>query len=304
MADAPSVVAIVVNWRLAEATLHCLADLRACGVPGLEVAVIDNGSDDGSVERLRAGAPHATLIALPENSGYCAAVNRGLRHARERGARPALLLNNDLRLAPGFLPPLVEVLDNDPSVAGVMPTVLGPDGRVWSCGGDLRFGPNLVALRHQGAAPPPRTLGPQLVGFLPGACALYRLADLAAVGDLDEAYWMYMEDADLGLRLRRMGRKLLWIPWVHAVHVPGSSSGGARSPLRKFLMGANEIRLLRAHGTARLWLAFLLCDLLAAPLALLGGAPRGGVAKLRGILAGIRGRRLDAAVLAGLLARA
>jgi GT2 family glycosyltransferase len=299
---APRVTAIVLNFRLPAATLRVVEDLRACGSEDLSWIVVENGSGDGSAARLAAaltGDPRTLLRIEAQNLGYCGGVNLGLRLARERGAEYALLLNNDCRVPPGFLKPLVEALDNDPGLAAVAPTLVTPDGRAWCEGGFVRPRPNLVVLRGQGREPAPITHGPEACEFLPGACALYRLADLAAVGDLDEAYFMYWEDVDLGARLRGQGRGLLWLPWIRVVHEPSGSSGGGRSPLRKFMSAANTVRWLRAHGTLGLWLTFLLFDVLLYPLTFLSGTPvRAALAKGRGLLVGLGGRPITAADVA------
>jgi hypothetical protein len=81
---------------------------------------------------------------------------------------------------------------------------------------------------------------------------------------------------------------------VQVVHAAGQSSGGGRSPLRKFLMACNAVRHLRARGTLRQWLGWLLCDVLAWPLVLASG-PRPALAKLRGTWAGLVGHQASAA---------
>ena len=297
----PLVAVLLLNWRQAEATLRCLADLGACGYARTRVLLIDNGSQDGSAARFAQAAPAAETLALAENVGYCAAMNEGLAWARRGGAELVLFLNNDVRLPAGFLPPLVDVLVHAPDVAGVMPTLLRDDGLVWSQGARVRCGPNLVELVGQGRAPAPATRGPQETGFLPGACALYRRSDLEAAGGIDASYFMYFEDAALGSVLRRQGKKLLWLPWVRAVHAAGLSSGGGRSPLRKLMMGVNSVRYLRAHGTVSLWAAFWLFEVLLWPLTLLSGTPpRSALAKLRGIVRGLCGGRVSAADVRGI----
>ena len=146
-------------------------DLRACGHALLRVLLIDNGSGDGSAQRLRlAVGDDAEVMAFDHNLGYCAAMNRSLDWAEGQGIEHVLFLNNDVRLPPGFLTPMVEALDHDPGLAGVGPTVLDPDGKVWCQGGAVRFGPNLSHLRGQGREPAPKTHGPELVDYLPGAC--------------------------------------------------------------------------------------------------------------------------------------
>ena len=159
---------------------------------------------------------------------------------------------------------------------------------VWSEGAEVRFGPNLVRLTNQGAPPTATHEGPRAVGFLPGACALYRLVDLCAVGGLDEEYFMYMEDAELGERLRALGKKLLHVPWLRATHSAGMSSGGGRSPLRKFLMGRNAVLFARKHGGFRLWSAVIVFEIMLWPLSLFRGAGlRSAFAKARGVWRGL-----------------
>ncbi len=295
--------ALLLNWRHAELTLQCLRDLLAIGDVPLHVLVMDNGSDDGSAATLRAQVPalaaqhrqHTVELALlPQNLGFTGGMNHGLRWAHDRGLPYVLVLNNDLRLPADFLAPLVAVLDHDARVAAVGPTVLHPDGTVWAEGGEVAFGPNALRLRGHGRAPRPREHGPEAVGFLTGACVLLRLAEVTAIGGFDDRYFMYWEDVDLCDRLAARGGRIVWLPWVRVVHDAGKSSGGGRSPLRKFLMACNAVRFLRRRGTWGGWSALLVFDVLLWPLALVRG-PRAALAKLRGLWAGFLGHRAGAA---------
>jgi GT2 family glycosyltransferase len=289
---------LLLNWRRADLTSLCLQDLLAVGDVPLHVLVIDNGSGPAEVAVLQRAlavlpkdSPHRVdLAALPDNRGFTGGMNHGLQWAAAQGLPFVLVLNNDIRLPADFLRPLVAVLQHDPAVAAVSPTVLHPDGTVWAEGGERAFGPNGLRLRRHGLAPTPRDAGPAAVGFVPCACVLFRTAAVAAVGGFDDAYFMYWEDVDLCERLAARGGRIVWLPWVWVEHAAGQSSGGGRSPLRKFLMACNAVRYLRAHGTLRGWLGWLCCDVLAWPLVLLQG-PRAAVAKLRGTLAGLRGHR-------------
>jgi len=294
--QSPRVAALVLNWRLVDVTLQCLDDLARCGYPALDVLVMDNGSGDGSAERLEQAGAATEVMAFPENIGYCAAMNRGFLWARERGAELVLFLNNDVRLPEGFLEPMAALLKGDPSVAAVTPTILRPDGRVWCQGGAIAFHPNMLKLRGEGGEPAPVTAGPVAVDFITGACALYRLADLDDIGGLDESYFMYWEDVELGWRLRARGRALVWLPWVRVTHISSASSGGGRSTMRKYMSGLNSVRYLKAHGTPVQWCGFLLFDVLLWPVTWMGGTGlQAMLAKGRGILAGLTGRRVSVA---------
>jgi GT2 family glycosyltransferase len=289
------VVALILNFRHPESTLAVVADLARGGCSDVGVVVLDNSGGSPELRTALEGRPGHELIAFQRNLGYCAAMNRGIARARELGASFVLFLNDDVRLPPEFLRPLRDALANDSSLAAVGPTIVTPNGRAWSQGGEVRLRPNLVTLRNQGGEPAPLDSGPEAVGFLPGACALYRLADLAALGDLDEDYFMYWEDVDLGARLRARERGVVWLPWIRVTHAASSSSGGGRSPLRKYMSAVNTVRWLRAHGRARDWFAFVLFEIVLFPLTFVSGtSPRAAWAKLVGTLAGLRGARVTA----------
>ena len=250
----PRVAALVINWRHADLTLLCLDDLLAVDDVAVRVLVMDNCSDDGSAERLRAriaalgAGDRVEFASFPENRGFTGGMNHGIEWAAKSGIPYVLVLNNDLRLPKDFLGPLVAVLDNDARVAAVGPTVLQPDGTVWAEGGQLGFRPNALQLRGHGRPPHPREHGPEAVQWLPGACVLLRTAELKALGGFDDRYFMYWEDVDLCERLRAAGKRIVWLPWVRIVHSAGQSSGGGRSPLRKYLMACNAVRFLRRRG--------------------------------------------------------
>jgi len=301
---APRVAALLLNWRRADLTLACLDDLLQAVQEPIAVLVIDNGSGPaaqqgllalrGAVAALAGGLHTVELLELPDNLGFAGGMNRGLAWAAARGCDATLVLNNDLRLPPGFLAPLRELLRHDPRVVAIGPTVLHPDGTVWAEGGELACGPNALRLRRHGQAPTPADQGPVAVPFLPCACVLFSTQALVEVGGFDEDYFMYWEDVDLCDRLAARGGRIVWLPWVRVVHASGQSSGGGRSPLRKFLMANNAVRYLRQHGRLHAWLGWLLFDVLLWPLVWLQG-PAAAMAKLRGTLAGLRGHRASAA---------
>ena len=138
MAELPAVAALLLNWRQPALTALCLQDLLAVRDVPMRVLVMDNGSGDGSAALLQAQVAAAAaagaaveFVAFPDNLGFCAAMNRGIAWARERDLPLCLLLNNDLRLPPDFLLPMVSVLQHDARAMAVGPTILQPDGSVW-----------------------------------------------------------------------------------------------------------------------------------------------------------------------------
>src|SRR2546427_12210458 len=121
------VTIVVLNWSRGAETIACLESLAAADLGGAAILVVDNGSHDGSVAAIRARYPDLQIIALPENRGYAGGNNAGMRAALEAGAEAVLLLNNDTRVAPDFLPPLVDAMNSSPTSAAVASAVIRLD---------------------------------------------------------------------------------------------------------------------------------------------------------------------------------
>lgn len=292
----PGVLAVLPHYGEAASTLEAIQSLQDQHYPGLRILVLDN-SDERGGEGLpdHDGSPNVEIVRPGKNLGYCAAINLGLARCIDEGIDYLCLVNTDIRIEPDCLARLVEALEPRPQVAGVGPLLTTREGsRIWSAGSNLRFGPNEIAHRAHGLPCHSAPDRPAKVDFLPGALALYRSRTLEELGGLDEDYFMYCEDVDLGLRVTAKGQELLYLPWARAEHHGSGSSGGGASPLRKFLMGVNTPRFLRRAGSLRLWISFAIFDLLGwVPAFFLYLARprrlRAHIAKGRGMLLGLGG---------------
>ncbi len=299
-AGRPVVAALLLNYRGADMTLQCARDLLAITDVMLSIVVLDNNSGAGEVAQLQQGIADMPrgqheLHVLPfaENFGFAGGMNRGIEFAAREKIPFVLVLNNDMRLPSDFVLPLLDVLRNDPAVGAVGPTVVHPDGTVWAEGGELGFVPNGLRLIRHGQKPSDVTDGPAEVGFLTGACMMMRTEVAGGVGGFDRNYFMYWEDVAISSKLRRRGLRIVWLPWVRVEHLGGQSSGGGRSPLRKFLMACNAVRYLKAHGSVKAWAGWLLFDVLLWPITFVMG-PAAAWAKMRGTMAGLSGHTANA----------
>lgn len=207
------VVVVVVNWNGEEFLRGCLRSALDQEVDGgVEVVVVDNGSNDGSVELVQREFPDVRLLHNEPNN-YAAANNRGV----ETGSGDyALLLNTDAQLRPGALRAMVEALDGEDRAAAVQPLVLYPDGRVFTTG--IREREDLYWVDRDQGATERRGGGVQQVFGVSGCCALFRREAWREVGGQDEAFHMYYEDVDLSLRLRAAGWHCLYVPAAEVVH--------------------------------------------------------------------------------------
>jgi GT2 family glycosyltransferase len=124
----PFVAAIVLCHNGVDLTLECLESLYRQDYPLLEVIVVDNDSQDGTVEAVRAKFPQAQIISTHANLGYASGNNLGIQAAMEQGMDLCFLVNNDTRLFPSCVSNLVDVFENNPAAGVVGPMVHTWDG--------------------------------------------------------------------------------------------------------------------------------------------------------------------------------
>lgn len=282
---------VIVNWNGAHLLPGCLDALGRQTRPADEVIVADNASSDGSLGLLAARYPGVIALPLPKNLGLAGGTNAGI--ARSRG-EIVVTLNNDTIPAPGWLAALRAPLDADPRLGATMSTMLfahAPE-RVASAGLVVhRNGlvlDDLIGARRDALPPEPRPV------FGPSAgAAAYRRALLDDVGAFDEAFFMYLEDADLAWRARLRGWGTLHVPAAETLHLYSASSGQG-SPLKQYYLARNRLWCLRKNLPVELareeWRAIIAYDLGALAYATL----RGQRASLRGRRDGLRGRQIAA----------
>lgn len=260
-----SVVIVAFNNR--DDLPRCLASLEASTLP-LEVVVVDNASSDGSADAARHARPSARVIVLGENTGFARANNRGIR---ESAARYVLILNPDAEVRPGAVEALAALLDRRPEVGIVGPRTLNEDGTV-----QVSFGPALTPLAERrqrrlvlgvkerepwalraAAAASSREHEPDWVS---ASCLLARREALAQVGGFDEAFFLYEEDADLCLRVRAAGWRVVFTPTTEVVHRLGRSMEAAPGPAALAYHRSHVLYYRKHNGsllTAALRLALL-----------------------------------------------
>lgn len=218
----PQVSIIIPLFNQVGLTQACLAALqRATKAGSYELVLVDNGSTDGTAELLEQWRHAATVIRNLENGGFAKACNQGARAAQ---GEYLLFLNNDTVVQHGWLEPLLEVLEQDASVAATGSKLLYPDGTIQHAGvllvDDQQQGDPLVARhlyqRMPGDHPAANML--RSMQALTAACLLVRRTDFETVGGFDEGYWNGYEDVDLCLKLAAAGKRLVYQPASVVVH--------------------------------------------------------------------------------------
>ncbi len=254
----PATLVILVNWNNGEDTLACLRSLEKVAQPSFDVLVVDNGSRDASVERIRAAFPALRVLENGANLGFTGGNNLGLEVALREGYRYALLLNNDTEVAPDFLAPLVQALESDPQAAASGPLIYyhAEPRRVWSAGGAIDWRKGDTRMLGLGALDTGQFDGPpRPVDFVTGCALLVRMEAVKQVGALDPRFFAYYEEVEWCQRMRRAGYRILFVPQSKVWHKISPEAREA-SPRVHYYMTRNRLlflRLGRAPLSARLW---------------------------------------------------
>lgn len=231
---------VVVTWRSGERVLGCLERL-AEQQPAARTFVVDNASGDGTIELVRERFPAVRTIELPDNRGFGAGVNAGVRAG---DGEAIVLVNDDVEVADGFMQAIVDPLREDARcgmVAG-MTTIPGSSA---VDGFGIELDVTLAAynrLRHRMPDEPRGRLA-----MPSGGLAAYRRSAFEQVGGFDERLFAYGEDVDLGLRLRIAGWTAAEAPSALGVH-EGGASVGVGSPRQRELFGFARGFLLARYG--------------------------------------------------------
>ncbi|NWF68146.1 MAG: glycosyltransferase family 2 protein [Chloroflexi bacterium] len=248
---------VIVNWNTRDLLRRCLETvLASSGDFTFQVVVVDNASQDGSAEMVRQCFPQVQIIANSINGGYAYANNIGLRHlgfgdaghVSAAAPRYALLLNPDTEVPPDALAQMVQYMDARPEIGAAGPRLVLPDGSLdKAC--RRAFPTPAVAFYHfSGLAklfphssrfarynmtfvPPDQELE---VDSVVGAYMQVRRQAIAAVGLLDELFFMYGEDLDWAYRIKQAGWKVFYHPQVTVKHVKRAASRKSKKAQYEF----------------------------------------------------------------------
>ena len=236
---------ILLNWNGWHDTVACLDALKQCTFPGLTVIVVDNGSTDDSIARIQAAHPDVLLLESKTNLGFAGGNNIGIRYALAHNADYVWLLNNDTEPAPDALSALVsKALTNDRigAVASICYYADAPSTvQAWA-GGQV----NLWVGRSLNSTKPRVD---DWFDALNGASMLVVRTAIEDAGLLDEGFFLYWEDTEFCLRLRKKGWRLAAAPDSRVLHKVSASTGGDSLVLTRYST-ASGLRLLRLHSAA------------------------------------------------------
>ncbi len=238
----PLVSVIIPNYNGAAYLETCLRSLSRQTFRRFETIVVDNASTDDSAAVTSRVLPDATVLRNPANLGFAAAVNVGVRAA---AGEWVAILNNDTEVTAEWLAETVAARERHPDAAFFASRILDfrQRDRVYSAG-DCFLRAGIGYRRGQELTDDVEYRTECEVFAACGCGAVYRKSTLLSSGGFDEDFFAYLEDVDLGLRLRAAGHKGYFVPAAAVYHVGGGTSGGEFSPLAVRLRTRNALLLV------------------------------------------------------------
>lgn len=252
----PNVFIVVLNWNNYEDSKECLQSLTSLNYKSYQIVLVDNGSTDGSAQRLQKEFPYVHTIINKENLGFAAGCNVGIKYSLENGANAVLLINNDAILEPQSLGPAVETLFSDSNIGiigGKIKEYNNP-AYIQSTGVKYIIWPIMSA----------RTVGAGELDkgqfdnrdervAVSGSLMLVKREVFEAIGLLSEELFFGCEDIDFCLRARKYGFKIIYEPRFVSFHKGGGSSGARPRYIYNYFLSRQL--LMKRHLSPWLWKA-------------------------------------------------
>ena len=271
--ELPPVGIVVLNYNNYDDTRDCLESLsRLQYGGGFFVILVDNGSTDGSGDRLATDFPIHTALHLTKNRGFAGGNNAGIRLALHRGAKYIWLVNNDAVVRPDALTVLVRMAERHGDVGffGSVIVYYSDRERVWFGGGG--FGRRSGRIWNEGfekTASSEMSMGPERkTSWVTGCSLLVRAATVREIGLLDESYFLYREELEWQLRANP-GKPEAYLSTEPIVaHKVGRTTGSSQSSLGVAFMSRNFLKLANDHAGAALpiWLVRWWVEYITIPI--------------------------------------
>ncbi len=250
-----SVSVIIVNWNSGNLLAECVKHVKVQTVQPAQILIVDNASSDNSLAGISEFGANIKLLRLNTNIGFSAANNFALS---ECDTDLIVLLNPDVFPAADWLERLVEAANNHPDVAAFGSRQLSQnDHDILDGTGDIYHVSGLAWRNRHGEKQHKRDLITREIFSPCAAAALYRRSVLNDVGGFDEDFFCYLEDVDIGFRMRLAGHKSLYVPEAVVYHVGSASTGDQWSDFAVYHGFRNVVWVfIKNIPSVLLWLLF------------------------------------------------
>lgn len=249
---------IIPNYNGMKYMENCIKALREETSTTFKILIVDNGSTDGSLQWIEENCPEAGLIKMGKNTGFCGAVNAGIRAAK---TPYVLLLNNDTQVAAGFVRALEEALEEEKKAFSVSARMLDMNQpELLDGAGDLYCALGWAFARGKGKEEKKYYRDRAEIFSACAGAAIYRRQLVEKLGGFDENHFAYLEDCDLGWRAQLYGFRNYYTPKAVVYHAGSGVSGSRHNAFKVSLSSRNSIYLI--YKNMPLWQILLNSPLL------------------------------------------
>nr|WP_295864498.1 glycosyltransferase family 2 protein [uncultured Chitinophaga sp.] len=278
----PSVAVVILNWNGKAFLEKFLPSVCRSTYGNLQLVLADNASTDDSVAFVTANYPSVRIVRNPSNDGFAGGYNEALARVE---ADIYVLLNQDVEVEPGWIEPVVALMESDPRIAACQPKMRAyhqPDEFEYAgaaggwmdvlgytfCRGRILYTTEKDEGQYDDV---------QDVFWATGAALFIRSACFHQVGGFDRDFFAHMEEVDLCWRLQRAGYRVCYCPGSKVFHVGGGSLPQG-NPRKLYLNFRNNLMMLwkNLHSEDR-WIVLFqrfFLDILAAVKSLVSGKPK------------------------------
>ena len=215
------------------------------------IIVADNNSTDNSIQFLKDNYSSVELIQLEQNFGFAGGYNNALKQVN---SEYYVLLNSDVEVTESWLNPMVELLDNDNSIAACQPKIKDYNNKDYfeyagASGGFIdKYGYPFCRGRIFESLEKDNNQHNSIkeIFWASGACLFIRSNEYHSIGGLDEFFFAHMEEIDLCWRLKNQGEKIMACPSSTVYHVGGGTLNKVK-PQKTFLNFRNSLLTLHKN---------------------------------------------------------
>ncbi|MDQ3098864.1 MAG: glycosyltransferase family 2 protein [bacterium] len=273
---------IILNYKTKDETLKCIDSIEKCSMPSgysQKIIVVDNASSDGIERAITGNHPDIQFIQTGANLGYTGGNNAGIRWVMESGEHESLILivNNDTYFSQNFLPEMIGGLKKHPKAGIISPKIyftknswptpvldkdkkeISPkttDEIIWYAGGIFDWDNIIGGGRGVDQVDQGQFDREEQIEVATGCAMLIPFSVIKKIKGFDNKYFMYYEDVDLSVRIKRLGYELWYVPKAIMWHENAGSSG-VGSPLQEYFQMRNRLLFAFKYAKPRTKLAVL-----------------------------------------------
>ncbi|MGZ3755059.1 MAG: glycosyltransferase family 2 protein [Mucilaginibacter sp.] len=251
MNNTPKVAVVILNWNGKKHLKQFLPSVLTSVWPNMEIVVGDNASTDGSVELVQHEFPSVTIIQNDDNYGFTGGYNKVLEQVN---ADYFILLNSDVEVFPGWIEPVVQLMESDPMIAVAAPKIKSYMQKdhfehAGAAGGFIDvlgypFCRGRIVSEIEEDHGQYQQSGE--VFWASGAAMFIKKKYWVEAGGFDERFFAHMEEIDLCWRLKNRGYKIMYCAQSEVFHVGGGTLN-TENPFKTYLNFRNNLLLLKKN---------------------------------------------------------